>query len=370
MTRTLFDHRLTARTTLGVGIALPVVYAFTDAPKDYDDFCALYARWLTGPVYPDAFASAEQRRAEHALNWRVFGAAEPTLAALDRLGWRPNQHQGPLGLWDVKRLDVTGIPDGLAQERLDDFLHGRISPAELRTRYGTKRMRAEELAERTLSEVWCRNIVTDNGATSLLKNLWNNAGSAVAIMNHLVIAFGNQAYAVQTGAAINNASGAQTSIACSGGVQAAAFGNSVSITWSYGTTNAETWTTGSSAPGNQGATSITVVSQTTVSGHTHSAGDFVVNIPLTSDNPASVSNSADSGALPGGDFTFSGTGAGNRQVQIQFTFSTSTAAGAYTESYTSNAGTIASNSTANHLIFPPQTINSTTSLQLTITEKV
>lgn len=391
----VYDHRFSARTTLGVGIAAPVVYAFADQPANYDDFCRMYARWQEGPVVPGSWEAQEVRQREHTLNWRVFGSAAPSLAQLDALGWYPSPRQ-PLGLWRIASVDMSGLPawvkeDGgllnallqtakaamvqmgervysstlaLADVSLPQGVHPREWGKLLRM------LRPEAMAERVLAEIWARNVVTDNGATALLKNLWNSAGSTVAIMNHLVIAQLNQAYAIQTGAAINNASGAQTSITVGGGVQATNFPVSGPITWSYGTTNAETWTTGSSAPGNLGATSITVVSQTTVSGHTHSAGDYVVNNPSTSDNPASVSNSADSGALPGGDFTFSGTGAGNRQVQIQFTFSTSTAAGSYTEAYLSNAGTIASNSTSVHLIFPPQVINSNTSAQFTITEKL
>ena len=372
------SHALTPSTTLGVGISAPGVYSFHEMPKDYTDFTQMYSRWLAGPTKITPAMSLAEQRAERALNYRVFGKAEPTLSDLERQGWYPNQHPGPLGLWNVQRIDFTGIPEAADSTLLNQARQAAqqvaagITDVKLPKSWSQRifdALRPEALRERTLSEVWARNVITDNGATAMLKNTWNSAGSTVTIMDYLQIAYGNQAYAVQTGSAITNGSGAQTSIACSGGVQAANFGASVSITWSYGTSSAETCTTGTGTPGNVGATSITITSHTTTSGNTHSAGDFIVNQPTTSDNPSSLSNSASSGALSSGAFTFSGSGAGNRQVAIAYTYATSTTAGAYTECYTCNASSVASNSTASHLIFPPQTINSSTSLALTVTEK-
>lgn len=389
MART-YSHRLTPRTTLGVGISAPGVYHWHDAPRDYDDFTRMYSRWLDGPVYPSAFASDEERTREHTLNWRVFGSAEPTLADLERVGWQPAQHPGPLGLWQVRSLDMTGIPAEIAEDgallngllyaardaarrRTRDFADVRL-PAGLDPRRWPKlldALRPDAMRERTRSEIWARNCITDTGATAMLKNTWNNAGSAVAIFDHLVIAYGNQGYALLTTAITNGATGV-VSLACAGGIQVAAVraetysataGGGVIV--SYGTANAEGYSpTGTNA---QGATAIAVTSQTAAAAH--AINDYITENPKVADNPSSVSNSTDSGALSSGAFSFSGAGAGNRQVAIAFTFPTSSPAGAYTDAYTSNAGTIAAGTTASHLIVPPQTINSTTSLSFTATEK-
>lgn len=346
------SHRLSRTTTLGVGV--PAYFRFHDEARDYQDFVDLYSRYLLGPAEINPYADADEQMRLRRLNWRVWGQAEPKRFGKRAVTWGDPTHPAgsPLGLWDVKRLDTTGIPEEVAAAggpTLDAYLAG---------------LPKEEVAERTLSDLWARNVITDTGATQMLKSTWNNAVPA-SVYNYLVIAFGNRSYAVLT-TALTAGQTAVTSLACSGGIQVVAMPNSSPITVSYGTANAETFTTGASA-GALGATSIAVASQTSV--NAHSVNDYIVTQPSTSDNPSSVSNSANSGALAAGAFTFSGTGAGNRQVQIQYTFSTSTTAGAYTESYTSNAATIAAGTTGSHLIFPPQTINSTTSLQLTVTEK-
>jgi hypothetical protein len=374
-----YDHRLDSKTTLGVGISAPGVYSWHDAPKDYADFTQMYSRWLAGPRPFDPSLSFDAQRDEDELNFRIFGSARPSLADLAAMGWYPNSHPGPLGLWDIQRFDMTGIDPRVAE---DGALLNAVIRAARQLAKGVSdiklpnvpiwlfaALRPEALAERTLSEVWARNIVTDNGALAMLKNTWYSSGSQVTIMDYILISFNNQAYAVQTGATINTGSGAQTTIACAGGVQFANFGATKAITWSYGTANAETWTTASGSPGNIGATSITVGSQT-AGAVSHIAGDSIVPQPTTSDNPSSLTNAASSGALPSGDFAYSGAGAGLRQVVISYTFSVATAAGEYTEAYTANATSMAANASASHLIFPPQTINNTTSLAFTLTEKV
>lgn len=297
--------------------------------------------------------------------------------------WRPPNKVD--GLWELSSL--TALPPAeeraLQRDAQVRWLRMTKAPRLVQTSRGHQRLIYDPLyLERdgvTLlidgkghihlvnSRLIAENIVTDNGGTALLKNTWNSAGSAVAIMNHILISFANQGCTTQTGATINNASGAQTSIACA--ALPAAIPANATVSWSYGTTNAETWTV-TAAGAAAAATSIPVNSQTTAGGHTHTAGDNIVPIPTVTDNPSSINNVADSGALSAGAFTFSGTGAGNRQVQIVFTFGTGTTAGNYTEAYTANSGTPAAGIYASHLIFPSQTINSTTSLQLTILEKL
>lgn len=233
--------------------------------------------------------------------------------------------QGPLGLWELKVTDrFTG-----------------------------------EIVKR----IWTKNIVTDNGATAMLKNTWNNAGSAVSIMNQIAIAI--QAGSTTLTTALTNGQTGITSLAVA--ALPASIPSGTVLVVGYGTGQTQNVTT--SALASSGATSITVTSYT--SNAAYAIGTNVVPTPTTSDNPSSVSGAQYSGALSSGAFTFSGTGAGNRQVVISFTFNGgSFTAGNYTEAYTCNANPIVSNATASHLITTPMALNASTNLTVTVTEKV
>lgn len=234
-------------------------------------------------------------------------------------------HNGPLGLWELKSFDA----------------------------------RTGEILKR----IWTKNVVTDNGATAMLKNTWNNAGSAVGIMNQIAVDAQQGSTTLTT--ALTNGQTGVTSLAVA--ALPAAIGSGVSLTIGYGTGQTQTVTTSASA--SSGATSISVTSFT--SNAAYAIGTNVVPVPTTSDNPSSVSGAQYSGALSSGAFTFSGTGAGNRQVVISFTYTAgSFTAGNYTSAWTTNANPIVSNSTATHLITTPMALNNTTSLTITITEKV
>src|SRR5439155_8841610 len=137
------------------------------------------------------------------------------------------------------------------------------------------------------------------------------------------------------------------------------------MTLGYGGGTTQTVTLNGAA--SLGATSITVTSFTP--SINYPIGTNVVAIPSVTDNPSSVSGSVDSGALSAGAFTYNATtGLGNRNVVISVTFTGTTGnAGTYTEAYTSNAGTIAANSTASHVIFPGFVLNSSTSETITLT---
>lgn len=233
--------------------------------------------------------------------------------------------QGPLGLWEFK---------------LTDRASGNV-----------------------LKRIWTKNVVTDNGATAMLKNTWNNAGSAIGIFNQIAVAANAGSTTLTT--ALTNGQTGVTSLAVA--ALPASIASGTVLTLGYGTGQTQSVTT--SALASAGATSITVTSFT--SNAAYAIGTNVVPNPTTSDNPSSASGAQYSGALSSGAFTFSGTGAGNRQVVIAFTFNGgSFTAGNYTEAWTTNANPVATGSTASHLITTPMALNSTTNLTVNITEKV
>lgn len=285
----------------------------------------------------------------------------------------------PLGLWNIER--ESPIPADLERQILADRdVFRRVIERDLTAilaqsrpeRFYLKRdgldfvVTPENRVRALVSELFAENIITDNGATSLLKNLWNSSGSAVAIGSHILISFGNQGCTTLTSA---YTSGVAIPATLAVNSTPASIPANAQIIVSYGTANAETILI-TNATQAAASTSLTLAGSQGNWAHNHSIGDNVVVVPLVSDNPSSLSNSADSGAQPSGDFTFSGSGVGNRQVSIAFTFGTSTTAGNYTEAYTTNAGTMAANASFQHLIFPGQTVNSSTSLTLTIVNKL
>lgn len=206
-----------------------------------------------------------------------------------------------------------------------------------------------------------KNVITDNGGISLLKNLWNSAGSAVAIMSHVVVS-PNGASTTLTAA---TGTSAITTLSVNALPAALSSGATLTLGYGGGTTQTVTLSSGASL----GATSLTVTSFTPTINYP--IGTAVVPIPSVTDNPSSVSGTVDSGALSSGAFTYTATsGTGNRQVQIIATIVGTTGnAGNYTEAYTSNAGTIAANSTASHVIFPAFNIGSSSNEQITLNEK-
>lgn len=222
---------------------------------------------------------------------------------------------------------------------------------------------SDKVTGEIVKEIWTKNVVVDNGATAMLKNTWNNAGSAISIFNQIAIAAQAGSTTLQT--ALTNGQTGVTTLTVA--ALPASIPSGTTLTIGYGTGQTQNVTT--SALANSGATSISVTSFT--SNAAYAVGTNVVPVPTTSDNPSSVTGAQYSGALSSGAFTFSGTGAGNRQVVITYTFNgASFTAGNYTEAYTTNANPIASGSTASHLITTPMALNSTTNLTVTITEKV
>lgn len=309
-----------------------------------------------------------------------------------------------LGYWDQQASDQRrgGRGDAFLPELLDLMarrFRGAVTkashPRGWRDGLGLATMivldqtdaRTGAILQRTITA----NIVTDTGAQALL-NLYNTPGSAG---KYLVLHTDN-ATAVQTGSAINNASGAQTSIAvASGGSKGAVTANkagsfissttgnaptadtttSGGIDWSYGTANSEIV----SGSGTQSsAVAVAISSYTVAGGKTHSAGDFVVSRPQTGDAPTAAPAGAiiyNSGASTAGATgtaavaTISGTGIGNRQaLWSSLVFTTTSTAGTYTGLAIVNFTTIAGWAAAgfyNSLSFPGQVISSSQSLTLT-----
>ena len=214
-----------------------------------------------------------------------------------------------------------------------------------------------ELYERGCSH----NVITDNGGISMLKNLWNSSGSAVTIMAYIVASPADFA----TKLSVASGTSATTSLSVTALINGLANGSTMTI--GYNGTNPTTITLNATA--SAGNTTLTVVSFTPAINFP--IGTDIVGIPSVTDNPSSVSGSAATSALASGAFTYNATtGLGNRNVVIVGTITGTTGnAGTYSGAYTSNAATIASNSTASHIIIPGFVLNSSTNETLTLTEK-
>jgi hypothetical protein len=214
-----------------------------------------------------------------------------------------------------------------------------------------------ELWERSCHE----NVITDNGGISMLKNLWNSAGSAIAIGSHVTVSPNGFT------AKLSVASG--TSATTSLSVQALVNGLANGSTMTLGYNGANPTTITLNATASAGNTTLTVVSFTPAVNFP--IGTDICAIPSVTDNPSSVSGTVDSGALSAGAFTFNATtGLGNRNVVIVATITgTSGNAGTYSEAYTGNNATIGTGTTFSHIIIPGFVLNSSTNETLTLTEK-
>jgi len=219
--------------------------------------------------------------------------------------------------------------------------------------------------DQNTGELWERgcthNVITDNGGISLLKNLWNSAGSAIAIGSHVTVS----PNACTT--KLTSATGVSPITTLSVTALVNGLANGSTMTLGYGGATPQTVTLNAIA--NAGNTSLTVVSFTPSANFP--IGTDVVAIPLVTDNPSSVSGTVDSGALSAGAFTFNATtGLGNRNVVIVATeVGTSGNAGTYNEAYTGNNATIGTGTTFSHTIFPGFVLNASTNETITLTEK-
>lgn len=233
---------------------------------------------------------------------------------------------------------------------------------------------------RTLSRVWTKNIVTDHGAATMLNNTYTNAlaaGGNTGFAPFTRLALSNQGNV----ASLSAASGTSATTTLSVTALAAPLAINTTLDLNYGGATHQTVTLSAAAALN--ATSITVTSFTPTQNYAAgtplvgngtyapAATDDVYTLTLQPNRATLVYN--DSGALSAGAFTYTNTGgAGARKVQIQYTFPTQTgalAAANYGELWTTDAAQASITATGhsgNHLIFPYQSINSTTSLQVTL----
>lgn len=241
----------------------------------------------------------------------------------------------------------------------------------------------DEPTGRVLSRVWTKNIVTDHGAATMLNNTYTPSlpvNGNTGFLPFTRLGLSNQAKV----AALSAASGTVATTTLSVTALAVPIANSTTLTLNYGQTGPQQVTLNAAAA--QGATSLTVVSFTPSSNFP--AGTTLVAGPNTTTTNAAATDDVytltiqpaltslvynDSGALAAGAFTYTNVGgAGARKAQVQFTFPTQSGALAatnYCELWTvdvAQASITAVGHSGNHLVFPYQTINATTSLQVTL----
>jgi len=195
----------------------------------------------------------------------------------------------------------------------------------------------------------------------MLKNLWNSAGSAIAIGSHVTVSPNGFATKLTSATGVSPITTLSVTALING------LANSSTMTLGYNGATPQTVTLNAIA--NAGNTSLTVVSFTPSANFP--IGTDIVAIPSVTDNPSSVSGTIDSGALSAGAFTYNATtGLGNRNVVIVATIvGTSGNAGTYSEAYTGNNATIGTGTTFSHIIIPGFVLNSSSNETLTLTEK-
>lgn len=282
---------------------------------------------------------------------------------------------GPLGLWELASHETIPEKDAKAiwRDRLVEAArkaHDPSNPLMPVVRVGDddyridcRALKVTDRVRRLRMRTFCKNIISDTGATAMLKNAWNSAGSAVSIFNQLAITPGSGSTTLTV--ALTNGQTGVTSLS----VQAvpASIASGTTLTIGFGTGQTQNVVTNGSTAAQ--ATSITVNSFT--ANAAYAIGSNVVPVPTTSDNPSSLTSAVYSGALSSGAFAFTGTGAGNRQVTISYTYGTGSTAGNYTDTWTVNTNPVSgTGQTASHLINMPQPINSTTALTASVVEKV
>jgi hypothetical protein len=205
------------------------------------------------------------------------------------------------------------------------------------------------------------NLITDQGAYSMLQNTFAPAGSTPKIYSFVIIS--PNGVSVQ----LTVATGTSAITVLSVTPLQSAIPNGATLVLGYGGANPTTVTINNGGGYAIGATSLTVNSFTPPVNFP--IGTALVANPNYTDNPSSVSGTQ-SGTLASGAFTApSGSGLGNRIRPITFTFTGSTTnAGAYTEAYLSSTSPISANSTGTHLIFPQFNLGNGLSETLNLTE--
>lgn len=323
---------------------------------------------IRDPKQPRALPIARTVVAIPAFHALGHGVDElPTVAQMDQ-----RTHTLPFDIRDYPEVLAAVQQRGTAQQHpagiwtTDSIAFAREDAHDVATWLLTKGGRWSERARRAafwrearplgiLERLVAQNVITDTGALTMLKVIGNAAPTGIPY-NHLQLSADAKIAQVST---TMGATGVTAIPVISGG---ASFTNGMTAYLGYGTANQETVTIGA------GSTGTSVVCSATTK--THAVNDYLVQAPTTSDNPSSVTSGYDSGVLPGGDFTYSGTGAGNRQVQVVYTFPSNAGApgGGYTDAWIANTATIAAGTTAAHLTRSPLLINGTTGATVTYTD--
>lgn len=255
---------------------------------------------------------------------------------------------------------------------------------------------------RVLARTLTHNVVTDAGAQTMLKGF--GSGGAGSLGQYMVLDIGSAASQVNSAITANASltAGGITVVAGGNagtvaGNKAAAFNGNTTNTPCTGTAGiagaADTVTGGGvvlgyglgtadyvSASATMTATNIGVAAGQVK--NAHALNEWVIALPQVTDGltntfvSAVMYNSGSSTAGATGTALAaapSGTGIGLRQAQFIATFTTTSTAGGYTGLWIVTAATLAATTAAGcytHLSFNPQTINGTTSLQVTYTIKV
>lgn len=316
---------------------------------------AIPAFWKAGHDAAELPTVARFDREQHVIPFDVREYPD-VLAALrapaDEGGvLRPGE---PLGVWttDLVRYDRAIDHQDLWSWILRRFGHWTD---EARRRLYLREAKPVAILERLIA----KNIITDNGATTMLKVF---GSAAPSFFNHLQMSA--DAKTLQL-----SATAASAQAACTVAANGTNFTNTMVAYVGYGLGTQETKNVSSST-----ATSVTM---STNLANTHNANEWLVQAPGTQtnnavDNPSAVTSGYDSGALAGGAFTYSGTGPGNRQVQVAYNFPSNAGApgGGYTDLWLSTAATIAAGTTGAHLTRSPLAVNGTTGANVTYTETV
>lgn len=252
-------------------------------------------------------------------------------------------HQsGPLGIWttDTVQYRRTADPDMLR------WIRHRYNGPRAQAEIYRHEMQPEAILERRV----IKNVMTDYGVLTMLHIMGTSAEAQY--FNHLQLSTGAETAQVSTAM---GTTGVTAIPVISNGV---AFTNGMLVTLGFGSANAEIVTIGN------GSTATSIVCSATTK--THSVNDWVVQNPSTSDNPSSVTNGYDSGALASGAFVYTGSGAAGRQIRIAYDFPANSSApgSGYTDLWVASAAIIASNTTAAHLTASPWIVNATTGINV------
>lgn len=226
-----------------------------------------------------------------------------------------------------------------------------------------------------LERIWNMNVVTDQGAISLLERGCNSSSATLpGLFNQIAMTNGSGPTTLTT--ALTNGQTGITSLAVAAlpaAIPATTGGVATQVVIGFGSGQTQTVTL--SAGASAGATSISVNSFT--ANAAYGIGTAVVPLPNVAENPSSLPGSlvAYSGALGTVAFTFTPTtGAGNRTevVTFQFTVAGGASVGTYTDFWLVNTNPVSgTGQTLAHEINTPMRCDSTpNNVTATVTLKI